>query len=155
MRIRSSSKRKRTSRKSLTRKRERFAETLDQGMDMLESAIAELDGQQIPGDVVFKLYDTYGFPIDLTADIARERNLTIDNRGFEKAMDQQRDRARAASRFGTAEEESLKTDAETEFLGYDGTEGASKIISLLKDGKPVKSLSAGDDGAVILSSTPF
>ncbi|MDH3491672.1 MAG: alanine--tRNA ligase, partial [Gammaproteobacteria bacterium] len=114
--------------KVLEKEERRFAETLDQGMDMLESAIADLDGQQIPGDVVFKLYDTYGFPVDLTADIARERNLTIDNPGFEKAMDQQRDRARAASRFGTAEDESLKTDAETEFLGYDGTEGASEIV---------------------------
>jgi len=141
--------------KVLQKEERRFAETLDQGMDMLESAIAELDGQQIPGDVVFKLYDTYGFPVDLTADIARERNLTIDNQGFEKAMDQQRDRARAASRFGTAEGESLKTDADTEFLGYDGIEGASKIVSLFKDGKPVKSLGTGDDGAVILSSTPF
>ncbi len=141
--------------KVLEKEERRFAETLDQGMDILESAIAELDGQQIPGDVVFKLYDTYGFPVDLTADIARERNLTIDNHGFEKAMDEQRDRARAASRFGTAEDESLKTDAETEFLGYDGTDGVSKIVSLFKDGKPVKSLNAGDDGAVILSSTPF
>ncbi|MBT8090460.1 MAG: alanine--tRNA ligase [Gammaproteobacteria bacterium] len=141
--------------KVLEKEERRFAETLDQGMDMLESAIAELDAKQIPGDVVFKLYDTYGFPVDLTADIARERNLTIDSQGFEKAMDQQRDRARAASRFGTAEVESLQTDAETEFLGYGGTESASKIVSLFKNGKPVKSLSAGDDGAVILSSTPF
>ena len=141
--------------KVLQKEERRFAETLDQGMDILESAIAELDGKQIPGDVVFKLYDTYGFPVDLTADIARERNMTVDNQGFEKAMDQQRDRARAASRFGSAEGQSLKTNAETEFLGYDGTEGASEIISLFKDGKPVKSLSAGDDGAVILSSTPF
>ncbi len=141
--------------KVLEKEERRFAETLDQGMDMLESAIAELDGQQIPGDVVFKLYDTYGFPVDLTADIARERKLTIDDQGFEKAMDQQRDRARAASRFGTTEDQALKTDAETEFLGYDGTEAVSKIVSLFKDGKPVKSLGAGDDGAVILSSTPF
>jgi len=141
--------------KVLEKEERRFAETLDQGMEILESAIAELDGKQIPGDVVFKLYDTYGFPVDLTADIARERNLTIDNQGFERAMDQQRDRARAASRFGTAEGESLKTDAETEFLGYDGTEGVSNIVSLFKDGKSVKSLGAGEDGAVILSSTPF
>jgi alanyl-tRNA synthetase len=141
--------------KVLEKEERRFAETLDQGMEILESAIAELDGKQIPGDVVFKLYDTYGFPVDLTADIARERNLTIDNAGFKRAMDQQRDRARAASRFGAADSESFKTDAETEFLGYDGTEGASKIVALFKDGKPVKSLSAGDDGAIILSSTPF
>ena len=141
--------------KVLQKEERRFAETLDQGMDILESAIAKLDGNQIPGDVVFKLYDTYGFPVDLTADIARERNLTVDDEGFEKAMGQQRDRARAASKFGTADGGALKTDVESEFLGYDGTEGASKIVSLYQDGEAVDTLSQGDSGAVILSSTPF
>jgi alanyl-tRNA synthetase len=133
----------------------RFAETLDQGMEILESAIAALDGQQIPGDVVFKLYDTFGFPVDLTADIARERGLTIDQAGFEAAMEQQRDRARAASKFAAASGDSFKTDASTEFLGYDGTDGVGEIVSLYLDGKSVASLSAGEDGAVILSATPF
>ena len=141
--------------KVLMKEEERFAETLDQGMEILESAIANLSGNQIPGDIVFKLYDTYGFPIDLTADIARERELTVDEEGFEKAMDQQRDRARAASKFGVADGGSLKTDVETEFLGYDGTEAASEIVSLFKDGNVVDSLVAGEGGAVILSSTPF
>ena len=141
--------------KVLMKEEERFAETLDQGMEILESAIANLSGNQIPGDVVFKLYDTYGFPIDLTADIARERELTVDEEGFETAMDQQRDRARAASKFGVADGGSLQTDIETEFLGYDGTEAASEIVSLFKDGNVVDSLAAGDGGAVILSSTPF
>ncbi|MDH3350472.1 MAG: alanine--tRNA ligase, partial [Gammaproteobacteria bacterium] len=86
----------------LAKEEQRFAETLDQGMEILESAIAELEGQTIPGDVVFKLYDTYGFPVDLTADIARERGLTVDQSGFEEAMSGQRDRARAASKFGIA-----------------------------------------------------
>ncbi|MBT8088316.1 MAG: alanine--tRNA ligase, partial [Gammaproteobacteria bacterium] len=141
--------------KVLQKEELRFAETLDQGMEILESAIDSLDGNEIPGDVVFKLYDTYGFPVDLTADIARERGLTIDEPGFEAAMAQQRDRARAASKFGSAGGDGFKTDAETEFLGYDGTEGASEIISLFKDGEAVDALSAGDNGAVILSSTPF
>ncbi|MBU2677650.1 MAG: alanine--tRNA ligase [Gammaproteobacteria bacterium] len=141
--------------KVLEKEERRFAETLDQGMDILESAIAELKGKQIPGDVVFKLYDTYGFPVDLTADIARERGLTVDDAGFEKAMGQQRDRARAASKFGAGDAALLKTDAETVFMGYDGTEGRSKIVALHKDSKSVSTLSAGDGGAVILSSTPF
>ena len=141
--------------KVLKKEEERFAETLDQGMEMLETAIEELKGKQIPGEVVFKLYDTYGFPVDLTADIARERDLTVDEEGFETAMGQQRDRARAASKFGAADGDALKTDAETEFTGYAGTEGSSEIVSLYKDGESVESLKAGDEGAVILSSTPF
>jgi alanyl-tRNA synthetase len=141
--------------KVLEKEERRFAETLDQGMDILESAIADLDGKQIPGDVVFKLYDTYGFPVDLTADIARERGLTVDETGFEVAMEKQRDRARAASKFGIAGSDALKTDTETEFVGYEGTEAASVVVSLFKDGKPVDTLRAGDDGAVVLSSTPF
>jgi alanyl-tRNA synthetase len=141
--------------KVLKKEEERFAETLDQGMEILETAIADLKGQQIPGDVVFKLYDTYGFPVDLTADIARERDLTVDEEGFETAMGQQRDRARAASKFGATGGDSLKTDAETEFTGYGGTEGSSEIVSLYKEGESVVSLKAGDEGAVILSSTPY
>ena len=141
--------------KVLKKEEQRFAETLDQGMEILESAIADLKGSELPGDVVFKLYDTYGFPVDLTADIARERDLSVDEKGFEVAMEQQRDRARAASKFGAAGSDSLKTDAETEFLGYEGTEASSKIVSLFKDGKPADSLAAGEEGAVILSATPF
>ena len=139
----------------LEKEEDRFAETLDQGMEILESAIRELDGTEIPGDIVFKLYDTYGFPVDLTADIARERGMTVDEAGFEAAMEQQRDRGRAASKFGVADGDSLKIDAETEFLGYGGTEGPGRIVALFKDGKQVDTIAAGDDGAVILSSTPF
>ncbi len=141
--------------KVLQKEERRFAETLDQGMDMLESAIGEIKGKEIPGDIVFRLYDTYGFPVDLTADIARERGLTIDDKGFEAAMAEQRDRARAASKFGTTDSGALKTDAETRFLGYEGTDGSSEIIALFADGKAVPSLNAGDDGGVVLSSTPF
>jgi alanyl-tRNA synthetase len=141
--------------KVLKKEEQRFAETLDQGMDILDAAIADLTGKEIPGEVVFKLYDTYGFPVDLTADIARERELSIDEKGFESAMDQQRDRARAASKFGATGGDTLKTDAETEFLGYDGTDGNSEVVALYKDGKPVDVLSMGDEGAVLLSATPF
>ncbi len=141
--------------KVLAKEEARFAETLDQGMEILEAAIADLDDRQLPGDVAFKLYDTYGFPLDLTADIARERGLTVDSDGFEQAMEQQRNRARAASKFGAAGSDSIKTDAETEFLGYEGTEGSSEVISLYKDGDPVKMLTQGEEGAVILKSTPF
>jgi len=141
--------------KVLKKEEQRFAETLDQGMEILEAAIGDLKGSQLPGDVVFKLYDTYGFPVDLTADIARERELTVDEKGFASAMEKQRDRARAASKFGVADAGSLKTDVETEFLGYKSTEASCEIISLYKEGKAVDSLVVGDGGAVILSSTPF
>ncbi|MDH3434408.1 MAG: alanine--tRNA ligase [Gammaproteobacteria bacterium] len=139
----------------LAKEEQRFAETLDQGMEILESAIAELEGQTIPGDVVFKLYDTYGFPVDLTADIARERGLTVDQSGFEEAMSGQRDRARAASKFGIAGSEKIKTNLETSFSGYEGTDGSSEVVALYNNGKSVDRLLVGEDGAVILSSTPF
>jgi len=146
--------------KVLAKEERRFAETLDQGMEILEGAIGKLKGKEIPGDVVFKLYDTYGFPVDLTADIARERGLTVDEKGFEEAMTGQRDRARAASKFsvGVAKLDltgHAATANATSFTGYDSTEGKSKVIALFADDKPVDKLSVGDDGAVILSSTPF
>ena len=141
--------------KVLEKEEKRFAETLDQGMEILESAIAGLKGTEIPGDVAFKLYDTYGFPVDLTADIARERGLSVDQSGFEAAMSGQRDRARAASKFSAASGDAIATDAESEFLGYEGTDGSSKIVALFKDGVAVDKLANGDDGAVVLSATPF
>ena len=141
--------------KVLAKEEKRFAETLDQGMEILEAAIAELDGKELPGDVVFKLYDTYGFPVDLTADVARERGLSIDQAGFESAMQAQKDKAKAASKFGAAGDDSLKTDAKTEFLGYKGTEGSSQVVALFKDGIAVDALADGDEGAVVLAATPF
>ena len=141
--------------KVLAKEERRFAETLDQGMEMLESAISKLKGTQIPGDVVFKLYDTYGFPVDLTADIARERELTIDQEGFEEQMSAQRDRGRAASKFGANNDAGVKTDVESRFTGYEGIAEESDVVALFKDGEPAKRLSAGDDGAVVLASTPF
>jgi alanyl-tRNA synthetase len=141
--------------KVLKKEEMRFAETLDQGMEILEAAIADLKDKEIPGEVVFKLYDTYGFPVDLTADIARERGLTVDQSGFEAAMAGQRDRGRAASKFGTAGGDAIKTDLETSFSGYEGTDSSSDVVALYNNGESVDKLSVGEDGAVILSSTPF
>jgi alanyl-tRNA synthetase len=141
--------------KVLLQEGRRFAETLDQGMEILEEAFGKLQGKEIPGDVVFKLYDTYGFPVDLTADIARERGLALDEAGFEAAMEQQRERARAASKFGTAGGEMTKSDIETAFSGYDGISEESKVLALYRGDAKVCKLAAGEDGAVILASTPF
>jgi len=141
--------------KVLDKEEHRFAETLDQGMEILELAISDLQGKEIPGEVVFKLYDTYGFPLDLTADIARERGLTVDSKGFDEQMSQQRDRARAASKFGIDGESGIKTDLESRFSGYERLEESSKVAALFKNGEEVTSLNEGDEGGVILESTPF
>ena len=141
--------------KVLKKEEQRFAETLDAGMEILEGSIAGLEGKEIPGDIVFKLYDTYGFPVDLTADVARERGLSLDTAGFETAMAEQRKKAQAASKFSAIGKDGIETDAESEFLGYEGTEGASEVVALFNDGQPVDTLNLGEDGAVILSSTPF
>ncbi|MEQ9563496.1 MAG: alanine--tRNA ligase-related protein, partial [Woeseiaceae bacterium] len=122
---------------------------------MLDAAIASLPGKTIPGDVVFRLYDTYGFPVDLTADIARERGLGVDEKGFETHMAAQRDRARAASKFGASNDDSIKSDAMSTFTGYDGVEGQSRVVTIFREGKDVASASAGDEVAVVLESTPF
>ena len=134
---------------------EQFAKTLEQGLRILEQDLAQLEGDVVPGDVVFKLYDTYGFPMDLTADIARERELTIDEAGFEREMDAQRERARSASAFGMDYNSLVKVDSATEFLGYEATEGQGKIIALYKDGQAVDQLGEGEQGVVVLDRTPF
>ncbi|WP_085675857.1 MULTISPECIES: alanine--tRNA ligase [unclassified Pseudomonas] len=134
---------------------EQFAKTLEQGLRILEQDLAQLEGDVVPGDVVFKLYDTYGFPMDLTADIARERELTIDEAGFEREMEAQRERARSASSFGLDYNSLVKVDSATEFLGYDATEGQGKIIALYKDGQSVDQLGEGEQGVVVLDRTPF
>lgn len=134
---------------------EQFAKTLEQGLKILEQDLAELKGTVVPGDVVFKLYDTYGFPMDLTADIARERELTIDEAGFEREMEAQRERARSASAFGLDYNTLVKVDVATEFTGYNATEGSASIVALYKDGKVVEQLGEGEEGVVILDRTPF
>ncbi len=139
----------------LRQEEERFAETLDNGMELLETAIRKLKGKTIAGDTVFKLYDTYGFPVDLTADIARERGLAIDQAGFEKAMDEQRERARAASRFGVDLRGPGAIDAESDFTGYDHLQGEGRVLAILKGGAAVDALAAGDEAGVVLDVTPF
>jgi len=134
---------------------QRFAETLDKGMKILEEGISDIKNKQIPGEMVFKLYDTYGFPVDLTADIARERKLTLDMPGYEKAMDAQREQARSSSKFGLDYNDAITTDAETDFTGYDHLKDESEVEALFKAGKPVDSISAGDEAVVILKRTPF
>jgi alanyl-tRNA synthetase len=140
---------------TLLAEEEQFSRTLDNGMAMLEAAIAQLTGTVIPGETVFKLYDTYGFPVDLTADIARERGLSLDTQGFEKAMNQQKQQARAASRFEADTALAITHEGVTHFRGYEGLSSAGKVVALFRDGKPVASLHEGDKGVVILDETPF
>ncbi|MFC4250370.1 alanine--tRNA ligase [Sinimarinibacterium flocculans] len=149
--------------KAIRAEEESFAITLDKGMKLLDEAIARLgDGKTnpggvsgvIPGEVIFKLYDTYGFPVDLTADIARERELALDLDGYEREMNAQRERARAASSFKTGGTLSYDGD-DTCFVGYDGLRGEAKVMALYRDGQPVNALEAGDSGVVVLDSTPF
>jgi alanyl-tRNA synthetase len=134
---------------------ERFAETLEQGMRILEEDLSGLQGKEISGDTVFKLYDTYGFPMDLTADIARERGLSIDTAGFEAAMAAQRGRARAASQFTAGAGSDLQIDACTEFTGYDHMVETARVEALFHDGVPVERLETGQSGQVLLDRTPF
>ena len=134
---------------------EQFAKTLEQGLKILEQDLADLKGTVVPGDVVFKLYDTYGFPMDLTGDIARERNLTLDEEGFEREMDAQRVRARSASSFGMDYNSLVKVDVATEFTGYKATRGDAKVVALYKEGQKVEQLGEGEEGVVILDTTPF
>ena len=134
----------------------RFADTLRSGMALLDGAIASLKDKTIPGSVVFKLYDTYGFPADLTADVARERGLGIDQAGFDQAMEAQRARGRAASaRFSANLEQSIRVDSKVEFSGYTRLEGTAKVVGLYEGGTEVDSLRANANGVVLLDETPF
>ena len=139
----------------LRQEEERFAETLDQGMQILEQAIADLHDKVIPGVTIFKLYDTYGFPADLTGDIARERGLSLDMAGFDQEMDAQRERARAANAFAADYGAGLSLEGETEFTGYEHLTEPAVITDLYVDGKAVEELAAGQKGLLILDRTPF
>ena len=141
--------------KALHQEEERFAETLEKGLAILEQAIKEMKGSVIPGEVVFKLYDTYGFPADLTNDIARERNLILDMDGFEKAMEEQRERARAASTFGGHYEGTLEIEGETDFTGYEHLEGQSKVEAIYVDGVEVQQIEKNQTAMLVLEQTPF
>lgn len=134
---------------------ENFVRTLERGMVILNEALDNLEGTVLDGETVFKLYDTYGFPADLTNDVARERELTIDEDGFEKAMEEQRQRAREAGQFGTDYNAVIKVESETVFHGYDSTEAKATVLEIFREGEAVETLSAGDDAILILDVTPF
>jgi alanyl-tRNA synthetase len=144
----------------LRQEEERFAETLAKGMALLEGAIGDLGpagaaGAVIPGEVVFKLYDTYGFPADLTADIARERGLGIDQPGFDAAMETQRRRSQEASKFGVDLRGAAAIDVRTAFEGYEQTQAEGRVVALLRDGAQVEQISAAESAEVVLERTPF
>lgn len=134
---------------------EQFSRTLERGMNILNDAIAQLEGEVLPGELVFKLYDTYGFPMDLTNDVAREKSLEIDVEGFEAQMEQQRQRAQQASQFGSDYNELLKTEQQSTFTGYTESQHSAKVIELFKGAESVQSLNAGEEGVVLLDSSPF
>ncbi len=140
--------------KVLAKEEERFDETLSQGMGMLGKAIKEMEGKRLSGDIAFTLYDTYGFPVDLTADILRNQGLTLDVEGFDAAMQGQRRRARAASKFSAADA-GLQVDQSTEFTGYDALEGEGRVVALYRDGKTTEALQAGEAGLVVLDRSSF
>ena len=141
--------------KVLKTEEEQFSRTLERGMAILNEELARLEGEVIPGSVVFKLYDTYGFPADLTNDVAREKGLKIDEEGFAQAMAEQRKRAQQASQFDTDYNEQLKSEQSSEFTGYQHESGQAKVIELFKGSQAVTSLEDGDNGVVILDQTPF
>lgn len=141
--------------KVLKLEEEQFSRTLDRGMNILNDAIAQLQGDTLAGDVAFKLYDTYGFPLDLTNDVLREKSLKVDEAGFEAAMAEQQKRSQQASNFGADYNNMLKSEQVSDFTGYEQEQGSAKVVELFKDGQAVQSLNAGDEGVVILDQTPF
>ena len=141
--------------RSLLNEEERFGETLEQGMRILQDDIDSMSGDTISGDTVFMLYDTYGFPVDLTADIARERGLQLDMQGYERNMQQQRERARDASRFGEGYDAALDVKSSSEFTGYDHMQDKSIVTEIFKDNQPVHILKEGESGILFLNETPF
>ncbi|MBW3531569.1 alanine--tRNA ligase [Shewanella sp. NKUCC06_TVS] len=141
--------------KALKAEEEQFARTLERGLGILDTALNELKGDTLDGETVFKLYDTYGFPMDLTADVCRERNIIVDEAGFEVAMAEQRSRAQAAGNFGADYNAALKIDAETAFSGYTELAGQAKVTAIYQNGESVTAIKAGDEAVVVLDVTPF
>ena len=133
----------------------RFAETLSHGMSLLETALDEVGDAPLGGDVIFRLYDTYGFPVDLTADVARARDIEIDRDGFDTAMQAQKDRARAAQRFNIARDAGFKTDLQSEFIGYGSLADSAHVIGIIRDSEAVERIETGDEAALVLDRTPF
>lgn len=140
---------------ALAREEEQFGKTLERGLAILQDSLNQLEGDVIPGEVVFKLYDTYGFPMDLTADIAREKQLRIDEEGFHAAMAQQRQRAQEASQFGVDYNQRLKSDVKTQFVGYTEVKDTADIVEIFVEGESVQQLEAGQQGIIVLAKTPF
>lgn len=141
--------------KVLKTEEEQFARTLERGLQLLDEELAALKGDTLDGETVFRLYDTYGFPMDLTADVCRERNIKVDEEGFERAMEDQRRRARESSGFGTDYNSLIKVEKHSEFSGYAYNEQLATITAIYKNGQPVDSLNAGEEGLVILDKTAF
>ena len=140
---------------ALKQEEAQFAKTLDAGMKVLEDAVSSLTSKTLPGELIFRLYDTHGFPVDLTNDIARERDLELDIAGFEKAMDEQREKSRQGSSFAVEGQVRFDLDGSTEFLGYTHLDASAVVVALAKDGEQVDALAAGDSGIVVLNQTPF
>lgn len=134
---------------------EQFARTLERGLSLLDEELAKLSGDTLDGETAFRLYDTYGFPVDLTADVCRERNIKVDEAGFEAAMEEQRRRAREASGFGADYNAMIRVDSASEFKGYDHLELNGKVTALFVDGKAVDAINAGQEAVVVLDQTPF
>lgn len=145
--------------KVVLKEEEQFARTLEQGLKILEDEFKKLPGHIhgniVDGAIVFKLYDTYGFPVDLTADIARERGLQVDIAGFEREMEVQRERARAASQFGVDYNKNVKIDTKTEFTGYENLQESAEVVALFKENQQVSELKVGDKGQIVLKNSPF
>src|SRR6185437_16125334 len=139
---------------ALRAEEERFAETLQAGMSQFDARMGA-DASEVPGSLVFLLHDTYGFPPDLTADIARERGLTVDMAGYEREMEAQRERARAASRFGVDLRGGIALDLKSEFVGYESDHSRARVVALLREGQPVPAIDAGERAEVVLDRTPF
>ncbi|OCG14329.1 alanine--tRNA ligase [Gilliamella sp. wkB292] len=140
---------------TLKTEEEQFLKTLERGLFLLDQELGKITGSVLPGDIAFKLYDTYGFPLDLTADVCREKNITIDEDGFNKCMEEQRKRARESSAFSVDYSNVIKLDDKTEFLGYQETEASGKVIAIFQGGHKVESINAGDEAIIVLDKTPF
>mgnify|MGYP006128445437 FL=1 len=140
---------------TLKKEEEQFARTLDKGMGVLEAALVEVSGDILPGELIFQLYDTFGFPTDLTNDVAREKGYSLDMDGYEKCMEEQRNRARSASQFGIDYTDSIRVDGSTEFCGYSSLENTAKVIGLYAAGEEVESAAEDTEVVVVLDSTPF
>lgn len=134
---------------------EQFLKTLERGLFLLDQELVKITDSVLPGDVAFKLYDTFGFPLDLTADVCREKNITIDEDGFNQCMEEQRKRARESSTFSVDYSNVIKLDDKTEFLGYQATEASGKVIAIFQNGQKVENINAGDEAIIILDKTPF